>query len=63
MAHPEQDAHTIFALGLENCAIAVIVDELRQRDPILGVVRAAVTLVEHGDEFRDVHVAGEIEIV
>jgi len=50
MAHPQQQAHAVGALRLEHGAVAFIVHELGERDPIRGIAGAAVSRVDAAAE-------------
>ena len=63
VAHPDQQAHAVLALRLEHGAIAFVVDELRERHPIGGVIRAAVAVLDAVAEGRAALRAGQREIV
>ena len=63
MAHPEEQAHAVLALGFEHGAIRVVVDELREGDPVGGVGRTAKVFVDHRPECCSALCARESEVM
>ena len=63
MAHPEQDAHAVLALRFKHGAIAFVIDELRECDPLLGTLCAAIAVFDQSAEGASALCAFEAEVV
>ena len=63
MAHPHEDDHAVFALGLEHRAMPVVIRELRELDPLRRVRRVPIGFLDRLPQGTSAHGPTRCEVV